>query len=111
MDSPLGPQPSASASSATSARKRDKYIKGPGREFADRLASLPAAAALRRAYSRRPRLTSSVLLGAAMVALMTAFSTGSGLGMRQWVALAGATLATAWLAVWIVFQEEDEASG
>jgi len=46
-----------------------------------------------------------------MVALMTAFSTGSGLGMRQWVALAGATLATAWLAVWIVFQEEDEASG
>ena len=69
---------------------------------------MPGAAALERAYGRRPRLVSWVLLGGAMVAMMTAFSWGVGLAFRQWLALAGATLLTAWLAVWIVFQEADD---
>jgi hypothetical protein len=52
-----------------------------------------------------------LLLGATMVLMMTAFSWGVGLAFRQWLALAGATLLTAWLAVWIVFQEADERAG
>ena len=70
--------------------------------------SLPGAAGLIGAYERRPRLTSWLLLGGAMVVLMTVFSAGVGLELRQWVALAGASLLTAWLSVWIVFQETDE---
>ena len=42
-----------------------------------------------------------------MVLLMTVFSWGVGLAFRQWLALAAATLLTAWLSVWIVFQEAD----
>ena len=72
--------------------------------------SLPGAALLARAYARRPRLTSWALLGGAMVVLMTAFSAGVGLEPRQWLALAGASLLTAWLSVWIVFQETYESA-
>ena len=70
---------------------------------------LPGAVALERAHGRRPRLVSWLLLGGAMVLMMTAFSWGVGLAFRQWLALAGATLLTAWLSVWIVFQEAGEA--
>ena len=70
--------------------------------------ALPRVKALERAYERRPRLTSTLLLGTAMVVLMTLFSAGVGLAFRQWIALAGATALTAWLSVWIVFQEGDE---
>src|SRR5688572_32395610 len=108
MDSPLGPQPSASASSATSARKQ-KYNKLSGMAFVEHARRLPGARLLARAYARQPRLTSTVLLGTAMVAMMTLFSAGVGFAFRQWIALAVATALTAWLSVWIVFQEGDEA--
>lgn len=68
----------------------------------------PPIRLVERWYGRRPMLTATALLGAAMVVLMTAFSWQTGLGVRQWVALAGATLLTAWLCVWIVFLEEEE---
>ena len=78
--------------------------------FAERARRLPGAGVLARASARQPRLTSTLLLGIAMVAMMTLFSAGAGLGFRQWIALAGATALTAWLSVWIVFQEQDQAS-
>jgi hypothetical protein len=107
MVSPLGPQPSASASSATSAR-RGKYIKVSGASLGRWARRLPGARALGRAYERWPRMTSALLLGTAMVLLMTLFSAGVGLAFRQWIALAAATALTAWLSVWIVFPEGDE---
>src|SRR5688572_14625548 len=107
MVSPLGPQPSASASSATSARKPRKYTSVAGDALWRRARSVPGAAALARTHGRRPRLVSWALLGGAMVVMMTLFSWGVGLAFRQWLALAGATLLTAWIAVWIVFQEGD----
>jgi hypothetical protein len=70
--------------------------------------ALPGGGLLRRAYARRPRLTSALLLGSAMVLLMTLFSAGVGLAFRQWIALAGATALTAWLSVWIVYQESED---
>src|SRR5688572_21147148 len=100
MVSPLGPQPSASASSATSARKRAKYSRASWSKLIRMARALPGAEWLGRAYARRPRLVSWALLGALMVAMMTAFSWGVGLAFRQWLALAGATLLTAWLSVW-----------
>ena len=76
--------------------------------FERRARALPGAARLARAYVRRPRLVSWALVGGAMALMMTVFSWGVGLAFRQWLALTGATLLTAWLSVWIVFQEADE---
>jgi hypothetical protein len=107
MVSPLGPQPSASASSATSARKRRKYNRGFWSALTGRLRALPGVAWLESAYAERPRLVSWALLGSVMVLMMTAFSWGVGLAIRHWLALVIATVLTAWLSVWVVFQETD----
>ena len=108
MVSPPGPQPGASASSATSARKPTKYTRvGPLNRVLD-YRRLPFAASLERAYVARPERTAWLVLTVGMEAMMTVFSWGTGLGFRQWIALAVATLVLAWLCVWIVFLEEEE---
>ena len=58
---------------------------------------------LKKSYARRPVLTSWVLLAAAMLILLTLFSLDAGLAPREYLTMAVATLALAWLCVWIVF--------
>ncbi|SRR6266542_1166941 len=108
MVSPPGPQPGASASSATSARKRKKYssVSGAARHFDYR--RLPLVSPVVAAYDRRPRLVAFVLMTVAMVAMMTVFSWQTGLAFRQWIALAVATVVLAWLCVLVTFLEEEE---
>lgn len=60
---------------------------------------------LRRSYARRPVLTSWALLAAGMLLLLTLFSLDAGLAPRELAAMAVATVALAWLCVWIVFLE------
>jgi hypothetical protein len=69
---------------------------------------LPLVLPLERAYAERPKLTSWLVLTAGMEVMMTLFSWSTGLGFRQWIALAVATLLLAWLCVWVVFLEEEE---
>ena len=108
MVSPPGPQPGASASSATSARKRKKYSSVPS--FVSRLkyGRLPFLRPIAAAYDRRPRLVAFLLMTVAMVLMMTVFSWQTGLEFRQWIALAVATVVLAWLCVLVAFLEEEE---
>ncbi len=76
--------------------------------FAQRAKTLPLLGHIARWYVRRPFLTSWLLLAAGMVLLMTLFSLDAGLTSREYTAIAVATVALAWLCVWIVFLEEDE---
>jgi hypothetical protein len=75
----------------------------------ERLARLPLVRVVAAWYARRPRLVSWALLAAGMVILLTLFSQGAGLEPRNYAALVVATLALAWLCVWIIALEEDEA--
>jgi hypothetical protein len=78
------------------------------RRLAARAGALPVLRLIARWYGRRPFLTSWLLLSAGMLLLMTLFSLDAGLTLRQYAAIAAATVGFAWLCVWIVFLEEQE---
>ena len=59
-------------------------------------------------YERRPLLTSWICLAAGMVILVVLFGRDAGLTFGQHAALAGVTVAVAWLCAWIICLEDRE---
>jgi hypothetical protein len=71
---------------------------------------LPALAALRRLYARRPFLTAWLFLATGMVLAVLVFGRDVGLTAAQHAALAALCLPLAWLCTWIIFQESGDAA-